>query len=262
MKLSQAHQRFKNKYGFTKHPNLTTFENWASAQTFSLKSLFPTIHKNEIHHIDLSVTSDFIHGEEEFNDLQFLENKLEELQRKVPTKIIAGGYLEKRALYTSDIYIRETEKGLEKRKIHLGVDFWLPKNTPVHALLEGEVVCVTDDSYHKGYGGLLILKHDVEDFHFYTLYGHNTVESVLKHAVGDCIKKGEQIAVLANYPENGEWVPHLHFEIMMTLLDYTADFPGVAFESEIEIWRSICPDPNLLFKLKGFKDNWKTLQIG
>lgn len=254
MKLSIAHQNFKNKFGFTNHPNTAKFHNWAAKNTFSLELLFPNVHKNEIHPLDLSIASDFLKNKEDFHNLKLFAEKLEELQQKVPTKIIAGGYLEKRNLYTSDIYQRATETGIEKRDVHLGLDFWLPKNTPVHAILDGEVVCVTDDSHHKGYGGLLILKHQLNDFHFYTLYGHNTVNSVLKHPVGKRIKKGAQIAVLADASENGDWVPHLHFEIMLTLLDYTTDFPGVAFESEIEIWKSICPDPNLLFKLDGFKN--------
>ena len=252
MDTALAFQNFKNKYGFIIHPNATKFKNWAATEFFSLKTLFPTVHKNEIHHIDLSTSSAFIGGIEEFNDLAFFQKKLEALQKKVPTKIIAGGYLEKRALYTSDIYKREYENGVERRNIHLGLDFKKKKKTPVHALLDGEVVCVTEDAFHKGYGGLLILKHRVADFHFYTLYGHNTVKSVRKHPIGSTIKKGEQIAVLANAAENGDWVPHLHFEIMLSRLDYTDDFPGVAFESERAIWKSICPDPNLLFKLKGF----------
>tara|TARA_B110000090_G_scaffold157738_1_gene173540 strand:+ start:6172 stop:6939 length:768 start_codon:yes stop_codon:yes gene_type:complete len=253
MNTALASQNFKNRYGFTIHPNSAKFENWASNQVFSLTTLFPTVQKSKIHHIDLSTTSEFIGGIEEFNDLDFFQKKLEKLQKEVPTKIITGGYLEKRALYTSDIYKRESENGLEKRNVHLGLDFWLPENTPVHAFLDGEVVCVTDDAHHKGYGGLLILKHRVADFHFYTLYGHNTVKSVKKHLIGSKVKKGTQIAVLANAAENGGWVPHLHFEIMLTRLDYTNDFPGVTFESELAIWKRICPDPNLLFKLDGFK---------
>ena len=250
MNTARAFQNFKNKYGYTIHPNSAKFKQWAATETFSLTTLFPTVNKNEIHQIDLSTSSAFIGGIEEFNDLAFFQKKLEALQKKVPTKIIAGGYLEKRALYTSAIYKSASDNGFERRNIHLGVDFWLPENTPVHALLEGEVVCVTNDAYPKGYGGLLILKHQVADFHFYTLYGHNTVQSVQKHAIGSRVKKGAQIAVLANASENGDWVPHLHFEIMLSRLDYTDDFPGVAFESELAIWKSICPDPNLLFKLE------------
>ncbi|MEN8766785.1 MAG: peptidoglycan DD-metalloendopeptidase family protein [Polaribacter sp.] len=251
MNTARAFQNFKNKYGYTIHPNSAKFKQWAATETFSLTTLFPTVNKNEIHQIDLSTSSAFIGGIEEFNDLAFFQKKLEALQKKVPTKIIAGGYLEKRALYTSAIYKSASDNGFERRNIHLGVDFWLPENTPVHAFLEGEVVCVTNDAYPKGYGGLLILKHQVADFHFYTLYGHNTVQSVQKHAIGSRVKKGAQIAVLANASENGDWVPHLHFEIMLSRLDYTDDFPGVAFESELAIWKSICPDPNLLFKLEG-----------
>ena len=251
MNTARAFQNFKNKYGYTIHPNSAKFKQWAATETFSLTTLFPTVNKNEIHQIDLSTSSAFIGGIEEFNDLAFFQKKQEALQKKVPTKIIAGGYLEKRALYTSAIYKSASDNGFERRNIHLGVDFWLPENTPVHALLEGEVVCVTNDAYPKGYGGLLILKHQVADFHFYTLYGHNTVQSVQKHAIGSRVKKGAQIAVLANASENGDWVPHLHFEIMLSRLDYTDDFPGVAFESELAIWKSICPDPNLLFKLEG-----------
>ncbi|WP_299669207.1 peptidoglycan DD-metalloendopeptidase family protein [uncultured Polaribacter sp.] len=255
METSTSHKSFKNKFAFTIHPNLTKFNNWVTKNTFSLTSLFPTINKKEIHHVDLSVTSNFIGGKEEFNDLSFFQKKIDSLQKKAPNKIIAGGYLEKRALYTSDIYERESENGFEKRTIHLGLDFWLPEKTPVHAILDGEVICITDDASHKGYGGFIILKHTVKELSFYTLYGHNTIESILKHKIGDVVKKGKQIAILANSKENGDWVPHLHFQIMLTLLDFENDFPGVAFESEIEIWKSICPDPNMLFKLEGFKDN-------
>ena len=63
------------------------------------------------------------------------------------------------------------------------------------------------------------------------------------------LKKNEQIGVLGDYQENGEWVPHLHFQVMLDVLDYQNDFPGVALESELEYWKKICPNPNLLFKL-------------
>ena len=37
---------------------------------------------------------------------------------------------------------------------------------------------------------------------------------------------------------------------MLSMLDYTLDFPGVTYASELEVWKSLCPDPNLLFKNK------------
>lgn len=102
----------------------------------------------------------------------------------------------------------------------------------MHALFDGEVVCAVNDAGNKEYGGLVILKHNAEDFEFFTLYGHNTVKSTTKHQIGAIIKKGEEVAELANYPENGNWAPHLHFQIMLSMLDYTTDFPGVTYYSQ------------------------------
>ena len=250
-----AHFSFRNACGFNAHPHQTNFENWTKEQTFSLSELFPTIHKNEIHHLDLSVSSKFVGHQKEFNNLDLFQFKINQLQKEVPTKILAGGYLEPRNLYTSTEYDTVGNYGKQSRTIHLGVDFWLPENTPVHALFDGEVVIATNNNGDKEYGGLVILKHQQKEFFFYTLYGHNTAKSALKYTVGDVIKKGEQIAVLANYPENGNWAPHLHFEITLSLLDYKTDFPGVAYFNHVDVWKSLCPDPNLLFKVDGFKEN-------
>jgi 4-aminobutyrate aminotransferase-like enzyme len=126
-------------------------------------------------------------------------------------------------------------------------------------LFDGEVVTACNDAGDKEYGGLVILKHRVEDFEFYTLYGHNTVESATKHKLGDIINKGEKIAELGNYPENGNWAPHLHFQIMMSMLDYKVDFPGVAYFKQLNVWEGLCPDPNLLFKSEALNNsNHKT----
>jgi 4-aminobutyrate aminotransferase-like enzyme/Ser/Thr protein kinase RdoA (MazF antagonist) len=250
-----AHFSFRNACGYSAHPNQQKFENWSKQHTFSLSHLFPTIHKDEIHHLDLSVSSTFVGHQNDFNNLDLFQFKIEQLQKEVPTKILAGGYLEPRNLYTSTEYDTVGNYGNQSRTIHLGVDFWLPENTPVHALFDGEVVIVENDIGDKEYGGLVVLKHQQTAFCFYTLYGHNTAKSVLKHKLGAIIKKGEQVAALANYPENGNWAPHLHFEITLSLLNYKTDFPGVAYFNQIDVWKSLCPDPNLLFKVAGFKKN-------
>lgn len=250
-----AHFSFRNACGFQANPNQQKFEYWANENTFSLSELFPTIKRNEIHHLDLSVSSTFAGHQEEFNNLDLFQFKIEQLQKENPNKIISGGYLEPRNLYTSTEYDTLGNYGKQSRTIHLGIDFWLPKNKPVFALLDGEVVIATNDSGDKEYGGLIVLKHQQKGFCFYTLYGHNTSESVLKHKIGDVIKKREQVAILANYPENGNWAPHLHFQVMLSLLDYKNDFLGVAYFKQIEVWKSMCPNPNLLFKVEGFKEN-------
>lgn len=246
---------FRNACDFSAHPNQQKFESWAKIQHFSLQGLFPTIHKTEAHHLDLSVSSTWIGHQKDFNDLDFFQFKIHKLQKEHPNKIISGGYLEPRSIYTATTYDKIGNYGQESRTVHLGTDFWLPKNTPVHALFDGEVVCAIHHEGDKQYGGVVILKHTVEDFHFFTLYGHNTVESITKHQIGDTIKKGAKIAELASYPENGNWASHLHFQIMLSMLDYTVDFPGVTYFSQLDVWKSLCPNPNLLFKLESLQND-------
>jgi 4-aminobutyrate aminotransferase-like enzyme/Ser/Thr protein kinase RdoA (MazF antagonist) len=250
-----AYYSFRQACGFTAHPNENKFKNWTRQNNFCLSDLFPTIQKNEIQSLDLSVSSKWIGHQEEFNDLDLFEYKINKLQTKNPTKIIAGGYLEPRPLYTSTAFDKIGNNGRESRTIHLGIDFWLPNNTPVNALFNGEVVVSYNDAGNKLYGGLIILKHNIEDLDFYTLYGHLSIESVLNTKIGDCIKKGDCVGYLGNKQENGNWVPHLHFQVMLSLLHYKIDFPGVAFYNQINVWKSICPNPNLLFKTKGLQQN-------
>ena len=53
-----------------------------------------------------------------------------------------------------------------------------------------------NNSGNKQYGGLIILKHEVEDFTFYTLYGHLSMESVSNKEKGDKIKQRECLGYL------------------------------------------------------------------
>ena len=249
-----AHFSFRQACGFDAHPNEIHFQNWAQQQCLSLSNLFPDSTCEKIHLLDLSIASEWIGHHEDYNNLDFFQFKIDQLQKANPDKIIAGGYLEPRPIYTSDSYDKIGNNGKESRTVHLGIDFWLAAGTPVAALYDGEIVTAVNDAGNKEYGGLLILKHCENDLIFFTLYGHLSVASALTHSVGDLVKKGDSIAVLGNYPENGNWASHLHFQIMLSMLDYQIDFPGVTYPNQLNIWKSLCPDPNLLFKL----DNLKT----
>lgn len=253
-----AYYNFRNACGWNAHPNENEFEKWVSKQSFKFSDIFPSIDKNESLQLDLSVSSKWIGHQEDFNDLDVFQFKINQLQKKNPYKIIAGGYLEPRPLYTSNSYDKIGNYGKETRTIHLGVDFWLPENTAVHAMFDGEVVLAINDLGDKEYGGLVVLKHKAHQLEFYTLYGHLSVASTTKNKAGDIIKKGEKIGVLGNTEENGNWVPHLHFQVMLSLLDYKNDFPGVAYYNQIVVWRSICPDPNSLFTSEVLKNTTET----
>ncbi|WP_226064527.1 aminotransferase class III-fold pyridoxal phosphate-dependent enzyme [Kaistella polysaccharea] len=248
-----AYFSFRNVCNFEAHPNSSAFKVWADKQVFTFADLFPSLQKEHVYKLDLSVSSLWLGHQEEFNDLDVFQFKIDQLQKKVPNQLIAGGYLEPRAIYTSTSYDKIGNSGRESRTIHLGVDFWAPSLTPVHSLLGGEVVVSVNNAAYKEYGGLVILKHQVENFIFYTLYGHLSAASARMHKIGNYVDKGEKIGELGTSNENGNWVPHLHFQMMLSLLDYDNDFPGVAYHNQLEVWRSICPDPNFMFKSEHLK---------
>jgi hypothetical protein len=50
------------------------------------------------------------------------------------------------------------------------------------------------------------------------------------------------------YPENGDWPPHLHFQLITDMQGRWGDFPGVAPPSEREYWAALCPDPMLIMQ--------------
>ncbi|TFH23165.1 MAG: peptidase M23, partial [Bacteroidia bacterium] len=227
-----AHYSFRFACGYSAHLRKAAFSLWASKHPAKLASLFPSLGRENVHPLDLSVSSTLIGDRDMANDLELFQFKMDRLQAAVPDKIIAGGYLEPRALYTSEAYDRMGNSGKESRTVHLGIDFWIPVGTPVHALFEGELVTAVNDEGDKEYGGLIILKHREDGLEFYTLYGHQSIDSVTRWKPGDKISKGKEISRIGNYPENGNWAPHLHFQIMLSLLAYENDFPGVAYPTE------------------------------
>jgi len=243
-----AHYSFRIACGYTAHPDEEAFKIWAATQNLNISDLLPSAPSDDIKLIDLSVSSTWIGHEFEFNDVDYFQFKIEKLQQQHPKKVLSGGYLEPRPIYTSTAYDKIGNKGRESRSIHLGIDVWLPAHTSVHAMFDGVVITAVNDAGDKEYGGLVILKHKTKDFTFYTLYGHNTVASATKHNIGDIIKKGDKIVELGDSKENGNWAPHLHFQVILSMLNYKKDFPGVAYFNQVDVWKGICPNPNLVFK--------------
>ena len=245
-----AQYTFREACGLPPHPKSALFYQWAKERSFTLDSLFPTLSKTDVFPIDLSVSSSLLGPPSEFNNLDWFEYQLREFQKEHPKKIIAGGYLEPRPLYTDVSYDKMGNNGLESRCMHLGIDFWIPKNTPVHALFDGEVILAENDSGNKKYGGLIVLRHREGDLVFFTLYGHLSLEKVEEYTSGDRIPKGGLLGFIGDSNDNGNWVPHLHFQVILNLLGHTCDFPGVGFYNQKRVWESLCPNPNLLFKIK------------
>jgi murein DD-endopeptidase MepM/ murein hydrolase activator NlpD len=68
--------------------------------------------------------------------------------------------------------------------------------------------------------------------------------------VGEIINKGEQIATLGLPPINGDYAPHLHFQIIIDMEGKTGDYPGVCNEKMLSYYIINCPNPNFLLKIK------------
>ena len=48
---------------------------------------------------------------------------------------------------------------------------------------------------------------------------------------------------------NGDYAPHLHFQIIKNIADYEGDYPGVSSKNDLDFYSANCPDPNLVLKL-------------
>ena len=142
------------------------FLKWTNNNKISFLTLFPSTSKTKVHNLDLSVESTWVGRKEEFDDLEIFQHKIALIQKKYPNKIIAGGYLESRPIYTSDKYDRIGNEGNEKRCLHLGLDFWLPEKTPIHLPFDGEIEIVSNDVGEKTFGPMVIVKHKNKNFSF------------------------------------------------------------------------------------------------
>ena len=104
-----------------------------------------------------------------------------------------------------------------------------------------------NNSEPQDYGPLVILQHETsDDEKFFTLYGHLTKETLAALKPGQRVVRGEEFARVGATDENGGWMPHVHFQIILDLLELGADFPGVAYASQRAVWTSLSPNPNFL----------------
>ncbi|RZK97437.1 MAG: peptidase M23 [Hymenobacter sp.] len=156
-----------------------------------------------------------------------------------------GGYLENRVIYRRSPHF---EAAMEPRSLHLGVDVWVPAGAAVAAPLPAVVHSLADNDNFGDYGPTIILQHDLEGVVFFSLYGHLTRTDLAELRAGQALAAGQVFAHVGPYPENGDWPPHLHFQLMADMQGRIGDFPGVAAPSEQEYWAALCPDPMLVLK--------------
>lgn len=171
-----------------------------------------------------------------------------------------GGYGELRGVYAlSALFNRqlaqhnsegiEALKQVEPRRLHLGTDIWGEAGTPVHAPLGGIIHSFAFNNNHGDYGATIILSHQLENCSFFTLYGHLSLADLKNCYEGDYVVAGQKFAHFGPPAENGNWPPHLHFQIIEHIGLYRGDYPGVCKASEKDMYLANCPDPDLILDM-------------
>ncbi len=182
----------------------------------------------------------------DYSDTHGLGNLIFDEMQKKGFLYAYGGYMEDREVYRrSPLFAGQSE---EARSIHLGIDVWTPPGTPVYLPLDGIVHSFQDNATFGDYGPTIIMEHKLADETFFTLYGHLSRDSLETLRQGTQVRKGSIFCRVGDAPGNGDWPPHLHFQVIADMKGLRGDFPGVAFVSEQEKYRELCPDPGFFFK--------------
>jgi 4-aminobutyrate aminotransferase-like enzyme/Ser/Thr protein kinase RdoA (MazF antagonist) len=247
---------FRTACGFPAHPDSPRFAVWAKRRQadgafapvmgFPLKDTPKTV-------FDLSIGTLLVGNPETVeNTAGFARILFDEMTGR-GVEIGIGRYDEARIIYTAESFRPAGRPFAEGRTVHLGIDVFAAAGSPVYAPYDGIVKFAQDNAGRQDYGPTVILEHAAEGagadgaaIAFYTLFGHLSRNSLAGLTPGSAVKKGERIAWIGPFPENGDWPPHLHFQIMLDLLGENGNYPGVCKSSERSVWLSLCPDANLI----------------
>lgn len=239
-----AYFTLRKACGLEPCPLNAIFRTWSEHQAFHPVLVDVPTFK----HLDLSVDSTDLGNYQYYEEDVLFNSRIQQLLEGKYTGI--GGYGETRPFYTTDNYEVKGNEGPEWRTVHLGLDLWAPANTPVYCPYPGKVFSIWDNQGDRNYGPTLILEHEMQPGQvFYTLFGHLSQKSLRHLQNGQVVEKGQLIAWIGPPPENGNWPPHLHFQIILDRLEETVDFPGVCFPEKKAVWLSICPNPDLMLKI-------------
>jgi murein DD-endopeptidase MepM/ murein hydrolase activator NlpD len=159
-----------------------------------------------------------------------------------------GGYQENRTLYSKSRLF----DGTEPRTIHLGMDIWGFAGTKVYVPVGGTVHSFAFNEQPGDYGATIVLQHQIETIVFHTLYGHVCLDDISNLKIGKYISRGELLAHFGTAAENGDWPPHLHFQIIRDMRMKKGDYPGVCSVNDAEKFFANCPDPDLIVNMMQF----------
>ncbi len=239
---------FRHACGLNSVPQSEKVQRWLEKNGSGAASLFDVdLRTAQSIVLDLSVGSQFLSANPRESETSALTGKICALMEEEKVSIAIGRYDEARLLYSSPLFGADPSQLEERRTIHLGTDLFAEPGTAIHAPLDGVIHTLATNAAPLDYGPVVIFQHDAGDAGvFFTLYGHLEKESLTRLKIGQRLARGEKFARIGGSQENGGWPPHLHFQIILDLLESGANFPGVAYASQRALWTSLSPDPNLL----------------
>jgi 4-aminobutyrate aminotransferase-like enzyme/Ser/Thr protein kinase RdoA (MazF antagonist) len=243
-----AHYTFRAACGLAAVPQSEKIKQWLAANAGSAASILDANVKTAPSVVfDLSIGSALLGAKPGGANNPEVREKLSAEMKRTGALFGVGRYDEPRLVYTSALFGASKNPTDERRTVHLGIDLFVEPGTRLRVPLDGVVHLTANNAAPLDYGPLVILRHDTADGEkFFTLYGHLTRETLTGLKEGQRVGRGEEFARVGTTDENGGWMPHVHFQIIFDLLDLGADFPGVAYASQREVWTNLSPDPNVL----------------
>lgn len=189
------------------------------------------------------------------SDNDHLSSYINKKLKTAKAKFGIGGYNENRVLYkkynlfnSKSSQVSPIGGDLEGalRTIHLGIDIWGEAGTKVYAPLGGIVHSFAFNNNNGDYGATIILLHQLNTLTFYTLYGHLSLEDIAKISEFQYVIRGQVVGHFGPPAENGNWPPHLHFQVIKDIGVNEGDYPGVCAPNERNKYLSNCPDPDAI----------------
>jgi peptidoglycan LD-endopeptidase LytH len=214
--------------------------------------------KERIAALDLSKNNQAL-DELTYSDTAAFSAYINQKLQAANARYLLGGYGELREMYKrSRLFGFNTEAPepmattAEPRRLHLGIDIWGAAGTPIAAPLGGMVHSLAYNNNFGDYGATIILQHQIDTFAFHTLYGHLSLRDIAATREGQFITRGQPFAHFGEPAENGQWPPHLHFQIIIDMGLWEGDYPGVCKFSEREHYLNNCPDADQILNMNRF----------
>ena len=229
--------------------NYPITKSYESVNNFIIKNKFSSVLDTDLNQINKSIisfASNSIFTKNYVHKPISLNKKINYYLKNNDSEIGIGLYQEKRNVYQGINYISQINTK-SRRDIHIGIDIFAKAGTNIRAPLNGKVYILKNNSFKYDYGPTVVLEHKINNSEkFYTIYGHLSKKCLKILKVGKRINKGEILAEIGNYPINGNWPPHLHFQIAIDMMGEKENFPGVSEDILLNLWSKISPDPNLI----------------